>query len=296
MKLFTKLALVSAVAISGQAMAMESLDDAALSSATGQEGITVQISTPDAIKINSLYLHDKDGYVDATKPGANTAGAIAVGTLAAGVNGATANQQANGITITQVDAAKPLLTLDIDADGGTSTSATGTTNAPFLNIGAAVGATKIEVGEISVVKSNTTATGLRRGGSDKATIIEGLTIDMGDLTANIQLGNTPQGAMIKLNSVINNGLSISNLSLKDNGGGGNLVLDSIKVADAKGTNLTVNSDISVKTNGLVVTDNGGPRDVLISGIHLGSAANASIGDLEINGLDMGKSTITVTGH
>lgn len=284
MKLFNKLALVSAVAISGQAMAMQSLDDTALSSTTGQEGITVEISTPSGIKIESLYLHDNDGYA-----GSGSAGAIAVNKLATG----SANQQANGITITQTST-DPLLKLDIDADGG------GTANAPFLNIGATVGATKIEIGEIGVVKSGVqAATGLRRGGTAKATIIEGLTVDMGKLTANIQLGNTPQGAMIKLNSVISNGLNISNLSLKDNSaaGGGSIVLGSIQVADANSANLTLDSSISVKTNGLVITDNQElARDVMIKNIRLGAAGNKSIGDLEINGLNMGKSTITVTGY
>lgn len=282
MKLFTKLALVSAIAVSGSAMAMESMDDSALSSTTGQEGITVKIETTTGIKINELYLHDNDGY-----NGSNNAGAIAITALAS----ATGNQKDNGITITQTSS-DPLLTLDIDADGSTGTT-------PFLNIGAAVGATKIEIGEIAVVKSGAVpATGLRRGGSDKATIIEGLTLDMGSLTANIQLGNTPQGAMIKLDSVINGGLSISDLSLKDNGanGQGSIVLDSIKIADAGDTDLTIKSDINVTSDGLVITDNAGARDLLITGIHLGAAGNASIGDLEIRGLDMGTSTITVTGH
>lgn len=60
MKLFTKLALVSAVAVSGSAMAMESMDDSALSSTTGQEGITVGLAM-DHITIGSLYIHDNDG-------------------------------------------------------------------------------------------------------------------------------------------------------------------------------------------------------------------------------------------
>ena len=308
MKLFTKLALVSAIAVSGSAMAMESMDDSALSSATGQEGITIKVETPSGIKINQLFLHDNDGLAvgtagnpTGTPPtsasptfglgGTGTAGAIAIGKLAAGTSGATANQLANGITITQTSSA-PLLTLDIDADGSSATT-------PFLNVAATVGAAKIEIGEISVVKSNTASTTtLRRGGSNKATIIEGLTLDMGQLTANVQLGNTPQGAMIKLNSTITGGLNISKLSLKDNGanGGGSIVLDSIKVADANSANLTLKADVNVKTAGLVITDNAGARDLLVKGIHLGAAANASIGDLEINGLDMGVSTITITGH
>jgi len=280
MKLFTKLALVSAIAVSGSAMAMESMDDSTLSATTGQEGITIKVEAPDGIKIGSLYLHDNDGY-----NGSGDAGAIAITALATG----NANQKDNGITITQTNT-DPLLTLDIDADGGAG--------APFLNIAATVGASTIDIGEIAVVKSNTTATGLRRGGTDKATFIEGLTLDMGSLTANIQLGNTPQGAMIKLDSVINGGLSISDLSLKDNGanGQGSIVLDSIKIADAGDTDLTIKSDINVTSDGLVITDNAGARDLLITGIHLGAAGNASIGDLEIRGLDMGTSTITVTGY
>ena len=43
MKVFTKLALVSAVAISSNAMAMQAMDDAALSSTTGQDGISIGI-------------------------------------------------------------------------------------------------------------------------------------------------------------------------------------------------------------------------------------------------------------
>ena len=41
MKMFTKLALVSSMAISANAMAMQAMDDAALSSATGQDGISI---------------------------------------------------------------------------------------------------------------------------------------------------------------------------------------------------------------------------------------------------------------
>ena len=302
MKLFTKLALVSAVAVSGSAMAMESMDDSTLSATTGQEGITVKIAAPTGIKINALYLHDNDGLATGTPavPVAGVAGAIAINKLAAGTVGASANQLANGITITQATPANPLLILDINSDGGTGI--TGTTG-PVLNIAATVGAAKIEIGEISVVKSNAKPTGTlaadsqRRGGINKAVILEGLTLDMGELKANVQLGSTPQGAMINIKSTIATGLNISNLSLKDSGanGGGSIVLDSIKVVDQSKNELTLNSDISVKTDGLVITDSG-VRDVFISGIHLGSATAKSIGDLEINGLNMGTSTITVTGH
>ncbi|HQV25289.1 MAG TPA: pilus assembly protein FilA, partial [Acinetobacter sp.] len=43
MKMFTKLALISSMAISANAMAMQSMDDAALGATTGQDGINIGI-------------------------------------------------------------------------------------------------------------------------------------------------------------------------------------------------------------------------------------------------------------
>ncbi|EOG3524649.1 DUF6160 family protein, partial [Acinetobacter baumannii] len=57
MKMFTKLALVSSLAISANTMAMQSMDDAALSAATGQDGINIGIALgADGITIDKLYL------------------------------------------------------------------------------------------------------------------------------------------------------------------------------------------------------------------------------------------------
>jgi hypothetical protein len=77
MKMFTKLALVSSMAISANAMAMQAMDDAALSSATGQDGINIGIgtglnadlatfmgsaaATTKGILVEDLYVHDNDG-------------------------------------------------------------------------------------------------------------------------------------------------------------------------------------------------------------------------------------------
>ena len=73
MKLFTQLALVSAIAVSGNAMAMQALDDAQLSATTGQDGITLTIKPPvkaftgltagrgGVIAIDHIYVHDNDG-------------------------------------------------------------------------------------------------------------------------------------------------------------------------------------------------------------------------------------------
>ena len=60
MKTFTKLALVSSMAISANAMAMQSMDDAALSAATGQDGINIGIGIS-KIEIDKVLIHDNDG-------------------------------------------------------------------------------------------------------------------------------------------------------------------------------------------------------------------------------------------
>ena len=60
MKMFTKLALVSSMAISANAMAMQSMDDAALSATTGQDGINIGLGIS-KVTIEKVLVHDNDG-------------------------------------------------------------------------------------------------------------------------------------------------------------------------------------------------------------------------------------------
>ncbi|WP_406612819.1 DUF6160 family protein, partial [Acinetobacter schindleri] len=60
MKKFTKLALISSMAISANAMAMQAMDDSALSATTGQDGINIGIGIS-KITIDKLFIHDNDG-------------------------------------------------------------------------------------------------------------------------------------------------------------------------------------------------------------------------------------------
>ncbi|MFM6958927.1 MAG: DUF6160 family protein, partial [Acinetobacter sp.] len=76
MKMFTKLALVSSMAISANAMAMQSMDDAALSAATGQDGINIGIGIS-KIEIEKVLIHDNDGLA-AASGGTGAAGAIVI--------------------------------------------------------------------------------------------------------------------------------------------------------------------------------------------------------------------------
>ncbi len=330
MKMFTKLALVSSMAISANAMAMQSMDDAALSAATGQDGINIGIGIS-KIEIEKVLIHDNDGLGGA----AANAGAIVIqgNGLAAS---ATNLNSTNGIVITApmlnattVDNSRALAShnladLTIDTDKGTGA------NGAFLNVAAAVSGLDIYIGEIGVSGSNAASTTVRRGNdtNNYNAILSGLTIKTGLTNANIQLGAAPQGAMIVLNTTMQGGLEIKNLGIVDsstktgnangtatNRAAGQIFLDSIKVADANAANLTVNAAVSVvgkedTNNGYlrIITGSGAttPKtDMYIKGIHLGSQAAASIGDVEVQGLqtyyfngtaNVQGSMITISGH
>lgn len=286
MKMFTKLVLVSSMAISANAMAMQSMDDAALSAATGQDGINIGIALDSTgISIDKLYLHDNDGLQTSGITGATgVAGAIAI----------------DGITITQTGTGN-LLDLAIDTDAGTSGEA-------FLNIAASVGAVDISIGSIGVAPSNgasltDTTTAVRGVTGTPTEILTGLDLSLGAISANVQLGATPQGAMIKIDSTLEGGLTISNLGINDAAGGGQIYLDNIYVRGAGNTtgDLNIDTDISVTTSGLQLKNNSTQgMNVYIAGVRLGDSAtgstNASIGDVEIQGLNVGQSTITISGH
>lgn len=283
MKMFTKLVLVSSMAISANAMAMQSMDDAALSAATGQDGINIGIALDaGGISIDKLYLHDNDGLQTST----NITGAT-------GVAGAIA---IDGITITQTSSDN-LLDLVIDTDAGTSGEA-------FLNIAASVGAVDISIGSIGVAPSNgasltDTTTAVRGVTGTPTEILTGLDLSLGAISANVQLGATPQGAMIKLDSTLEGGLTISNLGINDAAGGGQIYLDNIYVRGTGNTtgDLDIDTDISVTTSGLQLKNNSTQgMNVYLEGVRLGSSTAASIGDVEIQGLNVGQSTITIAGH
>lgn len=302
MKLFTKLALVSAIAISGNAMAMESLDDAALSATTGQDGITLKIKT-DEVQIGKLIVHDNDGLSAASTVSTTTA-TLAGGTDTAGgitVNGvsikvdntspfalATAAARAN---VGLVGNTLAIVKIDADAgDGGTK---------PFLNVNMINNALAIHVDSIGVGASNTEASmagKARRGVTNEVSIIENVDVLVGASTLNIQLGNQPQGALIVANGVVAGGLTISNLEIKDTVGGGKVGIGGLRITSDNNTNLLVNTKIGVTNDGLSIKSSGA-NDIYVSSIKLGDLATAkSLGSIEIQGLNMVNSEILVSGH
>lgn len=313
MKKFTKLALVSSLAISANAMAMQAMDDASLGATTGQDGINIGIGIS-KIEIEKLFIHDNDGLaLKGTAPvaangstpavpasadyngGTSTAGAIYI---KANGTGATATK---GIVIgaNYDDAGAYLLPsrnladLQIDSDAGGGN--------PFINIAAQVSGLDINIGEVGVVGSAAVpaanAATIRRGGTGtENAILTGLSIKTGPLSANIQLGAAPQGAMIKLNATMTGGLTITDLGILDNStktatrAAGVIHIDKIQVADANSRDLTLKQNISVfgeegADKGYVrIVSTSGAHDNYIKGIHLGSKTAASIGDMEVQGM------------
>jgi len=320
MKMFTKLALVSSMAISANAMAMQAMDDAALSSATGQDGINIGIgagtnaalenfmtgvtTVTDAtavqkgIFVEGLYVHDNDGLATtAAFNGVNLGGKATPGAIHIAGLGLQATGGADNFDGT---ASTNLLNLKIDTDAGDALA-----GGAFLNIGANVAALRVKVGAISVGASGAApdlaSANIRRGttGTENQ-ILTGLTLDMGKVAANVQLGATPQGAMVLVKSSLS-GLNITNLGINDAAGGGQIYLDGLHVRGAGGGAIDVDLGISVKSTGLEIKNNStAGNDVYVKAVRLGAAAtgstNASIGDVEIQGLKLGKTTITIAGY
>ncbi len=327
MKKFTKLVLATSVAFSANAMAMQAMDDASLSETTGQDGLTIGIGIS-KIAIEKLFIHDNDGLApkgvanEAGFGGTSTAGAIVIrgktdtapdAAALADPTTAThgvvigANYDNNGAYLL---ASRNLADLVIDSDAGGGN--------PFINVAAQVSGLDIKVGRIGVTASGADdPDSIRRGGAGVVNdIISGFDVKTGVINANIQLGAAPQGAMIKMNTVMVGGLEIKNLGILDNSSknkavglvgttpvttreAGEIFVESIKIADADSNDLTISQNISVYNDAYVgttaqlgkaahvriVSNDTGAKDQYIKGIHLGNReARSSIGDMEVQGL------------
>ncbi|WP_410210634.1 DUF6160 family protein [Aquirhabdus sp.] len=325
MKLFTQLALVSAIASTSSAFAMQSMDDAALSNATGQDGITILISLPsNTLKIDQIAVFDGDGTTGALESGAIVLGKTANG---AGIAAGTAPTLGTGFSI----AASGPIGVVIDSSGGGASGAT-TGAAPILNIAVKLPATlNVTTGDIGVagaqgaagaykVDANTTT------GKGVVKILNSMTIGLGGASLNIQLG-TPtaaQGAMIAANATLTNGLSIANIGLIDGStnytgtlGIGNLTLTGGGAASASDLKLIANIDFGTAANlttqgitnadGTAVTAGGmviglgnatagsAKYNAYMQGVTLGDAAS-TLGDVRVTGLDLTGAKVVIQGH
>lgn len=298
---FKKLALVTAMfAAASGAFAMEALDEEALAATTGQDGITVGITvSATGITMNQI-IHDKDGYAAGLDGGAIVIGNVGTSTTP---NGGMKIVRDTNLALAGIQAGTLDVSLTIDA---ASTVATGAN--PYLNIGVGLqSGMTISTGDLRVASSAASAAGggigsITQGDFFSPVIMNSMDIVLGATTMNIQLGNEPQGAMIKLNTNMVGGLTINNFSLNDASvGGGSIAMASQHIYDAGGTDLAVVADIDVTATGLTVAlgqfghaTNGASIDM--TGVKLGAGTNAALGDIEIRGLNLNGTTLTIAGH
>lgn len=271
---FKKLALVSAIAIAPMASyAVESLDDAALSQTTGQDGIVLELDL--AVSTNTL-VHDKDGLSGlSSAPGYSFDGAIVIEGM-----GVTAND-----VIVSIDA------------GSNDTSA----GNPVLNVRVNLSTgVSLTTGAIRVGNSN--RDNAAWGTSTQTnTIVSSTTLTMGATTLDVQLGATePQGAMVVLDAAITGGVTLAGLGISDLSSLGEIGSSTLHMEDNAGTgDLTVDMDINVSGAGLVIDINqlgsATGMDVQIVDQYLGSVGAGIIGDIEMQGLDLAGTQITIHG-
>lgn len=271
---FKKLALAAAVAAAPMsALALEPMQDDALSDVTGRDGITIGLATDISA---GLKIHDTDGL-------ANGAGALVI----------------DGFAITRANTTDQI-SLIIDADDGNATG----TDAPYLNIQVSLPADlSVNLGTLGVASSGRDDTTPAWSTANTVSSIVTLgTLTLGATTMNIQLGNEPQGNMIALNTSITGGVSLSGFSVSDAGGsvsGGSLTTD-LSVVDSGGANLTVNTGIDISASGLVIgLDNIGDAtngiDVRMANLTLGNGSASALGDVELIGLDL-TGNLIISGH
>ncbi|MCK0152574.1 hypothetical protein MWU49_02560 [Alcanivorax sp. S6407] len=327
---FKKLALAAAVAAAPMsALALEPMQDEALSGVTGQDGITIAL---DANIVANLIIHDTDGiagFADTTTTTTTTntynytttgggtviGGTTLPGTATSVTTNVNTNTNVNPITNTNYNNAGALvmsgfgittpgeIVLKIDA-GDSATSGT----EPTLNVNVAIPTgTVVNLGSLDVANSNREGAATDSWGTDDTARVNGVlnlgSMTLGATTMNIQLANEPQGDMIALNTTISNGISLSNFSINDAGGsvnGGSISVGELSVINTgDATGLLVDAGINVADNGLVIRvdelGNGG-ADIRMSDVVLGDATQSALGDIELTNLQLGGTTVRIVGH
>lgn len=282
---FKKLALVTAIACAPAAtFAVEALDDADLAATSGQDGIEIDLNLN--VTTNAI-VHDNDG-IDASF--------------------ATSYGAAGAIVITGMSIATNGVHVEIDA-GDANGTADGTATAPVLNVNVELtNSITLNTGSIGVANSNRDDTGNPWGYNNNTVLVNNSTLTIGATDLNIQLGGAdtpltltaePQGNMIRFDASITSGLTISGMGINDITSGGTIGSSSMTLVDTGGSDLTVDLGIDVSTAGLVIDINqlgsGSGIDVQIVDQYLGTTTAGTIGDVEIQGLNLAGTLVTISG-
>lgn len=295
MKHFAKLALVSAIAMSSSAFAMESMEDEALAETTGQDGVTISITPPGGGITMSTVIHDSDAWAAGTTP------AYAAGTGAGGI--VIGNPlAAAGHTATSITTGGAAITIDIDAAADVDAVTAGSQGAA-LGIKVSIPAgTVINTGTISAAVSNGSGVAVT---GQTGVIMDNVQITLGATNLFMTLGNEATGGqMMRLGSTMTGGLSLANFALRDANGGGTggsaIRATNINISNlGASADLAVDARIDVIPTGLqvnLVTLGTGGMDMNISGLKFGDTAATAIGNVDVIGLNLAGTLIRVSGH
>jgi len=274
---FKKLALVTAIAcVPAATFAVESLDDADLAATSGQDGIELDLNLN--VSTNAI-VHDTDG-IDASF--------------------ATSYGAAGAIVITGMSVATNGVHVEIDA-GDVNGTADGSATAPVLNVNVELtNSVTLNTGSIGVANSNRDDTGTPWGYNTNNVLINNSSVTIGATDLNIQLSAAePQGNMILIQAAISSGLTLTNFGVNDVTSLGTLGATSMTLVDNGGSDLTVDVGIDIATAGLTIDINqlgsGSGIDVQIVDQYLGTTTSGIIGDVEMQGLNLAGTLITISG-
>jgi hypothetical protein len=285
---FRNFLFVSLVAAALPVWALESLDEEALSEASGQNGVTIGI-TPPALTTFSLVVHDTDGYSGFTNSGAL-------------VFGDPYNPALGRAKTSLAFAGEVVMNIDATGDGNGAVAGT----PAILRANIAIPGVTINSGDIYVADTDPggTLSGFQALSATATTpILSNMTITLGSTTLNFELGNENQGAMIKINTSMTGGLTVSGLALNDAGGAqtGGAFRTDLNIKDNGGANLTLASDVDFVPTGMRInlTQFGSAAtgaDMRMTGVKFGNAAAPSFGNITVLGLNMNNTVVRIGGH
>ncbi|WP_299125908.1 DUF6160 family protein [uncultured Alcanivorax sp.] len=274
---FKKLALAAAVAVAPMsALALEPMQDEALSGVTGQDGISIGLNLDATLNVG---IEDTDGFAGNTGAGMilieNMGLSTGTGDLNLVIDSASSGSGGG------------VLQVSIQADALT-------VNTGDLYVGQGTDGTDVAAG---IAKVGTELTAVQ-GSTFSDPILESVSVTLNDLELSLQLGSEASNLFaISTTSVLSIEIGTladgsDNLTLNDAAGGGALSVDQLAL-----NNLDVDGITGqVTTSGLVINTNGALSGVEVAamGVQLGTAD--SIGNVYVTGLDLSNTAITIAGH
>ena len=271
---FKKLALAAVAPMS--ALALEPMQDEALSGVTGQDGISIGLNLDATLNVG---IEDTDGFAGNTGAGMilieNMGLSTGTGDLNLVIDSASSGSGGG------------VLQVSIQADALT-------VNTGDLYVGQGTDGTDVAAG---IAKVGTELTAVQ-GSTFSDPILESVSVTLNDLELSLQLGSEASNLFaISTTSVLSIEIGTladgsDNLTLNDAAGGGALSVDQLAL-----NNLDVDGITGqVTTSGLVINTNGALSGVEVAamGVQLGTAD--SIGNVYVTGLDLSNTAITIAGH